>query len=170
MFVIHAQFVKLFTFIRHSILFQCFFHVQVSSIVFPCIAGCMCIVFDIAILDFTQYFLRANLEGITIMLKNNNIFLPGTLKISSAVLLPVTKQPSSTYTHKSSQHHSTFHIYSILTSIGSTPNSATTSFPGSLFSASFSCWNRDPGCGWSRDHPSIQNHRVGGYSSTFGRE
>ena len=28
-----------------------------------------------------------------------------------------------------------------------------TSFPGSLFSASLSHWNRDPGCGWSRDHP-----------------
>ena len=26
-----------------------------------------------------------------------------------------------------------------------------TSFPGSLFSASLSRWNRDPGCGWSRD-------------------
>ena len=46
----------------------------------------------------------------------------------------------------------------------------TTSFPGSLFSASLSLWNRDPGCGWSRDHLSIQNRRVGGYSSTFGRE
>ena len=29
----------------------------------------------------------------------------------------------------------------------------TTSFPGSLFSASLSRWNRDPGWGWSRDHP-----------------
>ena len=28
-----------------------------------------------------------------------------------------------------------------------------TSFPGSLFSASLSRWNRDPGCGWSRDQP-----------------
>ena len=45
-----------------------------------------------------------------------------------------------------------------------------TSFPGSLFSASLSRWNRDPGCGWSRDHLSIQNRRVGGYSGTFGRE
>ena len=45
-----------------------------------------------------------------------------------------------------------------------------TSFPGSLFSASLSRWNRDPGCGRSRDHLSIQNRRVGGYSSTFGRE
>ena len=42
-----------------------------------------------------------------------------------------------------------------------------TSFPGSLFSASLSRWNRDPGCGWSRDHLSIQNRRVGGYSGTF---
>ena len=46
----------------------------------------------------------------------------------------------------------------------------TTSFPGSLFSASLSRWNIDPGCGWSRDHLSIQNRRVGGYLSTFGRE
>ena len=45
-----------------------------------------------------------------------------------------------------------------------------TSFPGSLLSASLSRWNRDPACGWSRDHLSIQNRRVGGYSSTFGRE
>ena len=45
-----------------------------------------------------------------------------------------------------------------------------TSFPGSLFSASLSRWNRDPGCGWSRDHLPIQNRRLGGYSSTFGRE
>ena len=44
------------------------------------------------------------------------------------------------------------------------------SFPGSLFSASLSRWNRDPCCGWSRDHLSIQNRRVSGYSSTFGRE
>ena len=29
---------------------------------------------------------------------------------------------------------------------------------------------RDPACLWSRDHLSIQNRRVGGYSSTFGRE
>ena len=28
-----------------------------------------------------------------------------------------------------------------------------TTFPGSLFSSSLSRWNRDPGCGWSRDHP-----------------
>ena len=28
-----------------------------------------------------------------------------------------------------------------------------TSFLGSLFSASLSRWNRDSGCGWSRDHP-----------------
>ena len=45
-----------------------------------------------------------------------------------------------------------------------------TSFPGSLFSASLSRWNRDPGCSWSRDHLSTQNRSVGGYSSTFGRE
>ena len=45
-----------------------------------------------------------------------------------------------------------------------------TSFPGSLFSASLSRWNRDPGCGWSRDLLSIQNRRVGGYSSTFDRD
>ena len=48
--------------------------------------------------------------------------------------------------------------------------SKSTSFPGSFFSASLSRWNRDPGCGWSRDHLSIQNRRVGGYSRTFGRE
>ena len=28
-----------------------------------------------------------------------------------------------------------------------------TSFPGSLFSASIGRWNKDPGCGWSCDHP-----------------
>ena len=33
------------------------------------------------------------------------------------------------------------------------PAADSTSFPGSLFSASLSRWNRDPGCGWSRDHP-----------------
>ena len=48
--------------------------------------------------------------------------------------------------------------------------STSTSCPGSLFSASLSRWNRDPGCGWSRDHLSIQNRRVGGYSSTFRRD
>ena len=47
---------------------------------------------------------------------------------------------------------------------------APTSFPGSLFPASLSRQNRDPGCGWSSDHLSIQNRKVGGYSSTFGRE
>ena len=45
-----------------------------------------------------------------------------------------------------------------------------TSFPGSLFSASLSRWNGDRGCGCSRDHLSIQNRRVGGYSSTFGQQ
>ena len=49
-------------------------------------------------------------------------------------------------------------------------NRAPASFPGSLFSDSLSRWNRDPVCGWSRDHLSIQNRRVGEYSSTFGRE
>ena len=29
----------------------------------------------------------------------------------------------------------------------------TTSFPGSLFSASLGRWKKDPGCGWSRYHP-----------------
>ena len=29
----------------------------------------------------------------------------------------------------------------------------TTSFPGSLFSASLGRWKKDPGCGWSHDHP-----------------
>ena len=43
-----------------------------------------------------------------------------------------------------------------------------TSFPGSLFSASLGRWKKDPGCGWSCDHPSIQNRRLGGYSSKFG--
>ena len=47
---------------------------------------------------------------------------------------------------------------------------AATSFPGFLFSASLSRWNRDPGCGWSRDYLSIQNRRVGWYSNIFGRE
>ena len=28
-----------------------------------------------------------------------------------------------------------------------------TSFPGSLFSASLGHWKKDPGCGWSHDHP-----------------
>ena len=28
-----------------------------------------------------------------------------------------------------------------------------TSFPGSLFSASLGRWKKDPGCGWSCDHP-----------------
>ena len=57
----------------------------------------------------------------------------------------------------------------ITTSQKSSQNSST-SFPGSLFSASLSRWSRDPGCDWSRDHLSIQNRRVGGYSSAFGRE
>ena len=43
-------------------------------------------------------------------------------------------------------------------------------FLGSLFSASLTRRNRDPGCGWSRDHLTIQSRRVDGYSSTFGRE
>ena len=30
---------------------------------------------------------------------------------------------------------------------------APTSFPGSLFSASLGRWKKDPGCGWSCDHP-----------------
>ena len=40
---------------------------------------------------------------------------------------------------------------------GENVRSVPTSFPGSLFSASLSRWNRDPGCGWSRDYLSIQN-------------
>ena len=38
-----------------------------------------------------------------------------------------------------------------------------------MLSVSLSRWNRDPGRGWSRDHLSTENRRVGGYSSTFGR-
>ena len=34
-----------------------------------------------------------------------------------------------------------------------TKDSSPTSFPGSLFSASLGRWKKDPGCGWSRDHP-----------------
>ena len=41
-----------------------------------------------------------------------------------------------------------------------------TSFPGSLFSASLGRWKRDPGCGWSRDHLSIQNCGGGGVVGT----
>ena len=54
--------------------------------------------------------------------------------------------------------------------LAASDNGNSTSLPGSLFSACLSRWNRDPGCGWSCDHLSIQNRRVGGYSSTFGRE
>ena len=50
------------------------------------------------------------------------------------------------------------------------PTHFSTSFQGSLLSAFLGRWNRDPGCSWSPDHLSIQNRRVGGYSSTFGRE
>ena len=32
----------------------------------------------------------------------------------------------------------------------------TTSFPGSLFSASLGRWKKDPGCGWTRDHLSTK--------------
>jgi len=32
-------------------------------------------------------------------------------------------------------------------------SSPTTSFPGSLSTASLGRWKKDPGCGWSRDHP-----------------
>ena len=40
----------------------------------------------------------------------------------------------------------------------------TTSFPGSLFSASLGRWKKDPGCGWSRDHPESgwQKNMLGG--------
>ena len=61
-------------------------------------------------------------------------------------------------------------MYTLLPSCTSHRGFSATSFPWSLFSASLSCWNRDPGCGSSRDHLSIQNRRVGGYSSAFGRE
>ena len=44
---------------------------------------------------------------------------------------------------------------------------SSTSFQESIFSACLSRWERDPGCGWSHDHLSIQNRRVGVYSSTF---
>ena len=58
----------------------------------------------------------------------------------------------------------------LYTRVKSWTTSYAISFPGSLFSASLCRWNRDPGCGWSRVHLPIQNSRVGGYSSTFGRE
>ena len=39
-----------------------------------------------------------------------------------------------------------------------------TSFPGSLFSASLGRWKKDPGCGWSHDHPESgwQKNMLGG--------
>ena len=39
-----------------------------------------------------------------------------------------------------------------------------TSFPGSLFSVSLGRWKKDPGCGWSRDHPESgwQKNMLGG--------
>ena len=39
-----------------------------------------------------------------------------------------------------------------------------TSFPGSLFSASLGRWKKDPGCGWSHDHPESgwQKNLLGG--------
>ena len=41
---------------------------------------------------------------------------------------------------------------------------AATSFPGSLFSASLGRWKKDPGCGWSHDHPESgwQKNLLGG--------
>ena len=38
------------------------------------------------------------------------------------------------------------------------------SFPGSLFSASLGCWKKEPGCGWSHDHPESgwQKNLLGG--------
>ena len=36
--------------------------------------------------------------------------------------------------------------------IVSNADALSTSFPGSLSSASFGHWKKDPGCGWSRDH------------------
>ena len=57
-----------------------------------------------------------------------------------------------------------------ITTSQKTPQNSPTSFPGSLFSASISRWSRDPGCDCPRDHLFIQNRRVGGYSSVFGRE
>ena len=47
----------------------------------------------------------------------------------------------------------------------------TTSFPGSLFSASFGHWKKDPCCGWSHDYPESgwQKKSVGweGWQSTL---
>ena len=42
-----------------------------------------------------------------------------------------------------------------------------TSFPGSLFSASLGRWKKDPGCGWSHDHPESgwQKNLLGGRGS-----
>ena len=57
-----------------------------------------------------------------------------------------------------------------ITTSQKTSQNSPTSFPGSLFSASLSRWSRDPDCDWPRDHLFIQNRRVGGYSSAFGRE
>ena len=39
-----------------------------------------------------------------------------------------------------------------------------TSFPGSLFSASLGRWKKDSGCGWSHDHPESgwQKNLLGG--------
>ena len=44
------------------------------------------------------------------------------------------------------------------------PGFDSTSFPGSLFSATLGRWKKDPGCGWSRYHPESgwQNNLLGG--------
>jgi len=44
------------------------------------------------------------------------------------------------------------------------PRGHPTSFPGSLFSVSLGRWKKDPGCGWSCDHPESwwQKNLLGG--------
>ena len=48
--------------------------------------------------------------------------------------------------------------------IAATRGRNTTSFPGSLFSASLGRWKKDPDCGWSPDHPESgwQKNMLGG--------
>lgn len=49
---VHVEVVKLFFLIPDPIIFQIAIHVQVLAIVFPCVAGSVCIIGEIAVQDF----------------------------------------------------------------------------------------------------------------------
>ena len=83
-------------------------------------------------------------------------FLPGGSNRQGLILTTGSKAlplfSSSIEASKSERSDPEFELLPLAQLFAMSTLLVATSFPGSLFSASLSRWNREPACGWSRDH------------------